>query len=97
MLQQISGHLVELLPCDLSSSVSFSEYVVGLVSVSPVSAWTVASPWPEDPPDEPEDYEYPEETEESEWEETEAVRVVAYWSEEDPANCRDGCDDGYEG
>ena len=37
----------------------------------------------------PEDCEYPEETEETKWEETEAVRIGAYWSEEDPANRRD--------
>ena len=60
-----------------------------MVTVSPVSAWTIASPWPESPSDEPEDGEYPEETEESEWEEAEAVRIVADWSEKDPANCCD--------
>jgi len=68
-----------------------------LVTVSPVSAWTIASPGPESPSDEPEDCEYPEETEESEWEEAEAVRIVAYWSEEDPANRGDGRDYCYEG
>jgi hypothetical protein len=68
-----------------------------LVPVSPVSARTIASPWPEGPPDEPEDSEYPEETEESEGEESEAVRIEAYRSEEDPANRSDGRDYGYEG
>ena len=67
-----------------------------MVAVAPVSARTVASPWPEGPPDEPEDREYPEETEESEWEEAEAVRIVAYRPEEDPANCCDCRDYGYE-
>ena len=71
-----------------------------MVTVSPVSARTVASPWPEGPSDEPEDGEYPEETEEteeSEGEEAKAVRIVAYRSEEDPANRGDCCDYGYEG
>jgi len=63
---------------------------------SPVSARTVPTPWPESPSDEPEDCEYPEETEESKWKEAEAVRIVAYWSEEDPANCRDRRDYRYE-
>jgi len=66
-----------------------------LVTVSPVSARTVASPWPEGPSDEPEDGEYPEETEESEGEEPEAVWIVAYRSEEDPANRGNGRDYGY--
>jgi len=67
-----------------------------LVTVAPVSTRTVTSPWPECPSDEPEDCEYPEEAEESEWEEAEAVRIVAYWSEEDPAYGCDGRDYGYE-
>jgi hypothetical protein len=78
--------------CDLSSRVSFSEYVVGLIAVSPVSARTVSSPTPESPSNEPEDSEYPEETEEPEWEEAETVWIVAYWSEEDPAKCCDSRD-----
>jgi len=90
-------HLVELFLRDLSPSVSFSQDVVGLVTVAPVSAWTIASPWPEGPSDEPEDSEYPEETEEPEWEEAETVRIVAYWTEEDPANCCDCRDYGDEG
>jgi len=67
-----------------------------LIAVSPVSAWTVASPRPESPPKEPEDCEYPEEAEESEWEEAEAVWIVAYWSEEDPAYGCDGRGHRYE-
>ncbi len=39
--------------------------------------------------------EYPEETEESEGEEAEAVWIVAYWSEEDPADCCYRRDYGY--
>jgi len=97
MLLQISGYLVELLFCDLSSGISFSEYVVGLVTVAPVSTRTVTSPWPESPSDEPEDCEYPEETEEPEWEETRTVWIVAYWSEEDPADRCYGRDYRYEG
>jgi hypothetical protein len=90
-------HLVELLLCDLAPSVPFSEDVVGLVAVSPVSARTISSPWPESPSDEPEDCEYPEETEEDpEWEE--AVWIVAYrgWSEEEPVDCGDRSDYCYE-
>jgi len=68
-----------------------------LVTIAPVSAWTVASPWPECPSDEPEDCEYPEETEESEGEEAKAVWIVAYRSEEDPADCCYRRDYGYEG
>lgn len=68
-----------------------------MVTVAPVSTRTVTSPWPESPSDEPEDREYPEETEEPEWEEAEAVRVVAYWSEEDPADRGDGRDRCYKG
>jgi len=68
-----------------------------LVTVPPGSAWTVTSPWPECPSDEPEDCEYPEETEESEGEEAETVWIVAYWSEEDPADCCYGRDYRYEG
>jgi len=59
-------------------------------------AQTVPTPWPESPSDEPEDYEYPEETEEPKWEETEAVRIVADRSEEDPANRRNRRDYRYE-
>ena len=44
----------------------------------------------------PEDCEYPEETEETKWEEAEAVRIVAYRSEEDPANRSDSRDYCYE-
>jgi len=95
VLLQVPRHLVELLFCDLSSSVSLSEDVVGVVPVSPVSARTVTSPWPEGPSDEPEDGEYPEETEESEGEEAEAGWIVAHGSEEDPANRGDGRDYGY--
>jgi hypothetical protein len=97
VLLQVSHHLVILILCDLSPGVTFSEDVVGLVPVSPVSARTVSSPWPESPPDEPEDCEYPEETEEyAEREEAEAVWIVAdrSWSEESPAyrgQCRDYC------
>ena len=62
----------------------------------PVSAWAVAPPRPEGPAKEPEDCEYPEETEESKWEEAEAVWIVTYRPEEDPANCRDCRDYRYE-
>jgi len=68
-----------------------------LVAVSPVSAWTISSPGPESPSDKPEDCEYPEETEESEGEEAKAVWIIAYWSEEDPADCGYCRDNGYEG
>jgi len=68
-----------------------------LVTVAPVSTRTVTSPWPESPSDEPEDCKYPEETEEPEWEETEAVWIIAYWPEEDPADRCYGRDYGYEG
>jgi len=67
-----------------------------LVAVSPVPPRTVPSPRPESPSDEPEDCEYPEETEETKWEEAEAVRIVAHWSEEDPANRRNRRDYCYE-
>ncbi len=67
-----------------------------MVAVSPVPSRTVPSPRPENPSDEPEDCEYPEETEEPKWEETKAVRIVAYWSEEDPADRRDHRDYRYE-
>jgi hypothetical protein len=97
VLLQISRHLVELFLRDLSPGVSFPQDVVGLITVPPVSSRTISSPTPESPSDEPEDSEYPEETEESEWEESEAVRIVAYWTEEDPANCCDCRDYGYEG
>ena len=68
-----------------------------MVTVAPVSTRTVTSPWPESPSDEPEDCEYPEEAEESEGEEAEAVWIVAYWSEEDPADRCYGRDYRYEG
>jgi len=67
-----------------------------MVAVSPISARTISTPGPESPSDEPEDCKYPEEAKESKWEEAEAVRIVAYWSEEDPANRGDGRDYRYE-
>ncbi|OLE69374.1 hypothetical protein AUF78_11510 [archaeon 13_1_20CM_2_51_12] len=67
-----------------------------MVAVSPVSTWTISSPRPKSPSDEPEDCEYPEEAKESKWEEPEAVGIVAYWSEEDPANRGDDGDYCYE-
>ena len=96
VLLQVPHHLVELVFCDLSPSISFSEDVVGLITIPPVSAWAVAPPRPEGPAKEPEDCEYPEETEESKWEEAEAVWIVTYRPEEDPANCRDCRDYRYE-